>query len=265
LLTLLILAIPARAQVPPATGLVKPRLDPAGLLPLLSGGTTDAVAGAIRGYLVRAMPDPLYEAWPGWGNTCNVARGIKWHHAKPSLQYKPKNDGKWTHVRVSCVNPADTVIFDIRDVQAPEQGRLVFTVFLSFDAKVEYDQQNWESGVRLYAGSSRAKFRVRALVHCEATYRLEPGKALLPDAVFRLRVTQAQVGYDNFVMEKVAGIAGEAGKVLGDAIRGGLKRWDPSLERNLLAKANAAIEQAGDTKEVRVSLYELIKKKGWAK
>ena len=47
------------------------------------------------------------------------------------------------------------------------------------------------------------------------------------------------------------------------AVRGGLHRWHPALERDLLAKANAAIEKAADTKEVRVSLAELLKKKGW--
>jgi hypothetical protein len=33
------------------------------------------------------------------------------------------------------------------------------------------------------------------------------------------------------------------------------------MERDLLAKANAAIVKAGDTKEVRVSLSKLLEKK----
>ena len=42
-----------------------------------------------------------------------------------------------------------------------------------------------------------------------------------------------------------------------------MKKWHPSLERDLLAHANAAIEKAADTKDVRISLHDLLKKKGW--
>ena len=42
----------------PAVG--KP-FDASGLLPALAGGSTDTLAGAIRGYLVKSMPEPLYE------------------------------------------------------------------------------------------------------------------------------------------------------------------------------------------------------------
>jgi len=230
------------------------------ILPLLSGSTTDALAGSIRGYLVRTMPDPLYESRPNWGHTASVARGLKWHDLQPEVQRSQKNDGKWRHITVSAVNPADTLIFDIRDLRCPEPGRVTFTVFLSFDTRIDYEQQNWQRGRRLYSGSARARCRVRATLNCEFTYRLESGKLLLPDAVVRLRVTQANIGYDNFKTEHLAGVGGEAAEVLGAAIHGGLDRWDPSLEQNLLAKANAAIEKSADTKEVRLSLSRLLGK-----
>jgi hypothetical protein len=262
-LSLLLLARAASAD-PPA---VKPKFDASGLLPVLTGGSPDALAGAIRGYLVHHLPDPLYEAWPGWGNTCNAASGVKWKGqglgVHPEILYKRKNDGKWGHVRVTAVNPADSLVFDVRDVAHPEDGKFTFAVFLSMDGRVEYEHQTWESGVRLYSGSAKARFRVKATLQCEATYRLEAGDFLLPEAVFRMRVTQANVGYDNFVMEHVGGLGGEAARILGDAGRGGLNKWHPGLERGLLAKANAAIEKAADTKEVRVSAYDLLKKKGW--
>lgn len=264
-LLLLTLATPATATDPP--GPVKPKFDASGLLPLLTSASPDALAGAIRGYLVHNMPEPLYEAWPGWGNTCNVACGIKWKGqgigVHPEIMYKRKNDGKWGHIRVNALNPADNLVFDIRDVQNPEAGRFTFTVFLSFDARVEYEHQTWESGMRLHSGSAKARFRVKATLPCEATYRFEAGKLFVPDAIFRMRVTQANVGFDNFVMEHVAGLGGEAARILGDAGRGGLHKWHPGLERGLLGKANAAIEKAADTKEVRVSAFDLLKKKGW--
>jgi hypothetical protein len=36
-------------------------------------------------------------------------------------------------------------------------------------------------------------------------------------------------------------------------------QWRPSLERDLLEKANAAIVKAGENKEVRLSLAKLFK------
>jgi hypothetical protein len=255
-LTLALLLFPgfASAQAPPK------RPDTSALLPLLTGASTDSLAGALRGYLIQSMPAPLYEVSPNWGNTRNVARGIKWKGIEPKLIYVRRNDGKWRHIRVDADRPADTLILDLRDVKYPEVGRMTFTVFLAMDVRLRYDQQNWEGGVNLYEGSAAARFRVQANLHCEASAHLEAGQYLVPDAVFRLHVEKADVHYDNFVMEHVAGVGGEAAKVLGDAVQGGIHRWQPDLEAGLLAKANAAIEKAADTKDVRVNLFEVLKK-----
>lgn len=237
----------------------------ADILPLLMGGTSDALAGSIRGYLVRSMPAPLYETRKDWGRTSPTANGVKWKGIKPEIMRSPKNDGTWRHLVVVADRPADTLVFDIRNLSQPEPGRITFIVFFALDARILYEQQNWENGVRLYSGSAQARFRARATLHCEIKYRLEAGSFLLPEAVVRLRVTRADVNYENFAMEHMAGLGGEAARVLGDAIHGGLDQWHPSLQRDLLAKANAAIEKSADTKEVRLSLQELVKKKGWLK
>ena len=79
-------------------------------------------------------------------------------------------------------------------------------------------------------------------------------------STFRLRVTRAEVGFDNLVVEHVAGVGGDAAQVLGDAARACLHQWRPSLEKRLLDKAAAAIVKAGDTREVRLSLSKLMGK-----
>src|SRR5262249_28093006 len=132
------------------------------LLQLLKGGSTDALAGSIRGYLVRSMPDPLYESWPGWGHTADVARGIRWKGLQPEIMRSSKSDGKWRHIQVHAIKPADTLILDIRDLAQPEPGRITFAIFLSMDARLDYEQQNWRNGVRTYSGSARVRFRARA-------------------------------------------------------------------------------------------------------
>jgi hypothetical protein len=238
---------------------VLPKPSAATVLGLLSPGSADALAGSIRGYLVQNMPNPLYEAWPNWGHTSN-ARGVRLLGPGP---HSPKNDGKWKHIHVTADNPANSLVFDIRNMQQAEPGRITFDVFLALDARMEYEQQNWHNGVRVWSGGARAKFRAKATLACEATFRLEQGDLLLPEAVVRLRVVRADVGYEKFDLEHINGIGGDMAELIGDAVHGGLKRWHPSLERDLLAKANAAIEKAADTKEVRVSLAELLKKKSW--
>lgn len=259
-LVVLSLAVPASAAGP----LVK-RPEASDLLSLLGGGTPDALAGSLRGYLVRNLTPALYEARPGWGQMKLVARGIEWKgqglRVRPRVQYSHENDGTWRHILLTAENLADTLVVDLRNPQQPEPGRLLFTAFLSFDARVVVDEQQWREGMRLYASSARARLRVRLTLHCEATARLESTASLLPDAVFRLRVVHADVGYDNFVMEHLAGLGGEAAKLLGSALRSGVRRWDPALEPHVLARISAAIERAADTREVRVSLAKVFRGK----
>jgi hypothetical protein len=238
--------------------------DPPNPLALLAPNSVDSLSGTLRGVLVRSLPDPLYEASPGWGNMKYVARGIEWHGLRPEVQRSHKNQGTWQKVRFSADNPADTLILDLRNAQFPEPGRMTFDVYLAFDAHVDYTRQEWNNGNKLYDGSVRARLRVRLNLSCEATTRLEANGGLLPDAVFRLRATKADLRYDNVVTEHVAGVGGELAKVIGDAFRGGLKQWRPSLERELLARADAAIVKAADTREVRVNLASLFTNKGKA-
>ena len=89
--------------------------------------------------------------------------------------------------------------------------------------------------------------------------KLEPNGTLLPDAVFRLRATEAKLGFDHFQLEHVAGVGGELAKLIGEAVQAGLEEWRPSLERELLDKADAAIVKAADTKEMRLSVMKLLK------
>ncbi len=85
---------------------------------------------------------------------------------------------------------------------------------------------------------------------------------MLSDFIFRIRVTKSDLHFENIVLEHVAGVGGEGAKLLGDAVKHSLRQWHPSLERELLAKANAAIVKSGDTKEVRLSVFNLMKNQG---
>jgi hypothetical protein len=259
LFALVLLAPAVRADAKPGRA-----ADPAETLALLGDGK-DALAGSLRSLLLEFLPSPLYEDTRHWGTQKMVTRGLKWEgqgiHVHPEKLKSAKNDGNWWRVKVTAEHLADTLVFDVRELQQPEPGRMTFTTFLSFDTDVDYDRQVWEAGTRLYSGSVRARLRVKLTLCCEVVTRLEPNGTLLPDAVFRLRILQSDFAYDNLVVEHVAGVGGEAAKLLGEAARSAMRQWHPSFERHLLEKANAAILKAGDTREVRVSLTGMLGKR----
>src|ERR1700730_5359176 len=208
-----VLILPA-SVIPAAEPAAIKGLDPIKALAALSDNSTDALAGVLRRVLIESLPSPPYEDDRHWGGQ----KEIQTLTGKTRL----KNDGDWWKVKVTADNLPDTLILDLRDVRQPGPGRVLFTTFLSFDADVDYDKQEWKRGLRLYSGELRARMRVKLTLHCEATTRVEGEGKVLPDTVFRLRVVDADFKYDNLVVEHVSGIGGEAAKLLGDAAIGGM-------------------------------------------
>lgn len=242
----------------------RPRPQLPSPLTLLNTSSTDALAGNFRAALVKAMPSPLFEDARGWGHTKEVAV-IRWRGqglaVHPVKVLKAKKDGDWRKVQLHADNLADTLVFDLRNLQATEPGSLTFTIFLSFDARVDYDHQKWDEGLKLWDSSLQARLRVKLTLDCEVSARLDDKGELLPEAVLRVRATKADLKYDNLVVEHIAGVGGAAAKLMGETAQRMMHEFKPQLERDLLAKADAAIIKAADTKEVHVRLGDLVKRK----
>jgi hypothetical protein len=247
-------AVGAAAAAPPAAA-----PDPAALL----GGNNPAeLAASLRSTLLTFLPTPLYEDHKHWGGQKEVTRGLKWKgegldfHAEP--QRSLKNDGLWWRVKVTADDLEKTLVFEVRDVQRPEPGKMTFAAFVSFGTEIEYERQRWDAGHRIFSTSIRGRANVNLTLHCEATTRFEDKGHLFPDTIFRMRVTSSDFRYEHVKFEHVAGVGGEAAKLIGEAARANLHLWKPSLEQKLVDKANAAIVKAGDTKEVRIGLGKLF-------
>jgi hypothetical protein len=230
------------------------------------GTSADAVAGAFRGYLVKTLPVVLYEDSPNWGHQANVLKRIdlkkgSGSHLRFEKEYALKNHGVWRKVQVRAPDLADTLVVDLRHVTRPDSGRLTFDVFLSIDTLIEYEQQTWANGLRLYSGSATVDARIKLNLKCEVTTRLEKSTTVVPDLILGFRVLDAHLNFDNLNTEHIAGVGGEAARVLGDAVKGGLDKWKPEMQQGLLAKADAAIVKAGESKEVRLSLSDWIEGK----
>lgn len=229
--------------------------------PAKQNGPYDQLATTLKPILAGAMPGTLHEKIDNWGHQVMVPVGVKWRGLRPQVQKSPRNHGEWRKLIISSQDlprTLDVKIFDVKNIDAERQ---TFKVFLTFQMGVYYDQQNWESGVRLWSGSVRARAQVKLLMDCENTLKVELDKNNLPDFILRLRVTSAKLDYDNLVFEHVNGVGGDAAKVMGAATHRAMKQWRPSIERDLLAKASASIVKAADTKEIRLGFSGLLKAK----
>ncbi len=219
-----------------------------------------ALAASLRPVILSALPKPLYEKSENWGNQVPVLERIRWRRLHLQIVKAPRNDGTCANARDPLDAPA-TLEFRLSDLRALDAERHTFKAYIALGVHVDHEEEIWEKGLRLVRTTAEARLRFKADLEIEATMRFEANpKAALPDAVFRMRVTKADVGYDNLVVENIGGVGGTAARWLGEAIRSGLKNWKPSIERELIAKANAAIVKNADTRDVRLSLSNLVSK-----
>ena len=201
-----------------------------------------------RSLLLPNLPDPLIHTQSNWGKQREVR-----------VLRKKKNDGTWRQVNVTIPNAAQNLRIAMRGIHSPQPGQTLFEVWVGFRANMKFEQQIWESGIRLYSGSTRGHCNVLVRLACELTTRIEPGQNLLPDAVIRVRVTDATLAYTDVEVDHILGIGGDGAKILGNALIEFMRDVKPNLERDMLGKANQAIVKAGDSKEVRLSFEKLLK------
>ena len=207
-------------------------------------------ADVTRGLILANLPTPLTEKEFGWGRQVESVVG-----------HKMRNHGTWRKLRVSAMNPAKTLTVDVRNLKQLDGGQAAFELAVGFDAQIDFEQQIWERGLRLYGGSTQARAKVVVTLQCEIHTRSEAGSGPLPDFVFKLRVTKAELRYSGLDFVHVGAIGGDGADVIGHAIHDTIKAVKPTLEKDLLARADAAIVKASDNKEVRLSLNKLLKLK----
>ena len=223
--------------------------------------SADQLAKTLKPILIGAVPAVLYEKTDNWGHQANVPTGVQWRGIKPKITNSLRDHGTWKKLSITAQELPRTLDLKIYDIKSVDADKQTFRVFLTFQMGVLYDQQNWESGVRMWSGSVRARAQVKAEMVCENTLRVEFDKNGLPDFILRLRVIDAKVSYDKPIVEHINGIGGTGAKLVGDAVIDTMRLWRPSIERDLLAKANAAIVKTADTREVRFGFGSLIKGK----
>jgi hypothetical protein len=258
-LPVLLFASIAHAQTTPPVKAPAPAAQP--------GPDTKQLSDTLQKLLLANLPDPLVQSNHHWGEQKEVTIGIKWEK-KGVIRYRPqvmrdvKNDGHWERVTVAAADPAKTLKLTVSNPRTPEAGKTLLDAVVQTDVKLKYEQQRWAMGKRVYAGETRATCTAAVVMQVEVTSRTEtaPG-SLLPTLVLRVRVTEADLKYWDLECEHTLGLDGPAAKALGKAVYEVLKKVKPDMEKGLLEQANAAVVKAADTKEVKVELGHLFKKK----
>jgi hypothetical protein len=218
------------------------------------------LAQILKPILIKSMPAVLYEQKDNWGHQAMIPVGLKWSGGKPTIQRSLRNHGVWKQLVITAQELPRTLEVKISDVKKVDAEKQTFKVFFTFQMGVDYDQQTWENGVRLWSGGVRARAQVHMNMECENTLRVELSKELLPDFILRIRVTKADVHYDDLVVEHINGIGGSGAKLVGMAVHDCMKQWRPSIERDLLDRVGAAVVKTADTKEIRFGFSSLMKK-----
>lgn len=208
----------------------------------------DQLARILHDLLPTLLPNPLYEDTRKWG----LQREIRKHL---------RNDGRWSRVKVSASQLDRWLSVDVFDLKRGKNDTMTFGLTISLEAAIDYDRQTWLSGLRLYAGSVRARARAVVSLRCETASRLEtPKGSLIPEMVLTFRILDGAFKYDNVVVEHLPGFGGDAAEILGEAFLDVLMAVKPGLEKRLLDKAHEAILKAGKTREVRLGLGKWLGK-----
>ncbi len=254
---------PAPLKAPPA------KMDPPKAEPKKTEKTdpaeAHALAAVLRDLLAKNLPDPLCKSNQNWGHQKAVTVVIR-HREGLRFWSEPvqemRNDGVWRRVAVHIPDPSK-VTLAVTELTHPEECKVLATVgVIAERVEVKFEQQVWRNGLRLYAGETRGHCKGSLIIKAEVISKAEFKKgSLFPDVSLRIRATEAQLGYDDLVIDHTAGLDGEAAKAIGDLAIRTIKAIKPDLEHELLEKADAAIVKAAGTKEVKGSLDSLMKQK----
>jgi len=194
-----------------------------------------------------------------WGRTSSTFSRMSW--SKFKVIKVPKNDGNWRKWTVTARDPAQHFTLALSEIPGDAQQPGTCRANLSLPVTVELEQQLWENGIRLFSRSVRVRLRVKAQFDYTISVALDtkPGD-LLPEAVIRPKVSNVQVSYDDLVVEHIAGVGGTTAKVVGKALLELVDEVKPSLEEDLLTKAEAAVVKAANKQQIRVNLQKWLAK-----
>ncbi len=221
-----------------------------------------AMAETIRQMLLQKMPTPLLHKDVDWGKQKQFD-AIKFdpkHPLKLEVEKKWRSDGTWRKFDVEGLNFAENLKVAIDKVRSPRESLTQFQLTLSAPVRVDFHQQIWKDGIKIYSGETKARCIIGATLQCEMQSEVV-FKGFLPEVNLKFKVTDTHVGYDQLVVEHTLGLGGDAAKILGAAMVETIKQVKPSIEKDFLDKANASVLKAGKEREIRMGVSKWLGEK----
>jgi len=224
-----------------------------------------ALTKVLRDLARKKLPDPISKSSQNWGHQKAVTiihryrDGLRiWSEAVQEF----RNDGHWKRTTIRLPDP-DQVALAVTELTHPEPGKMLATVAVAAErVEVRFEQQIWKNGLRLYSGETRAHCKGGLVLKAEVVSKSELKKgAFLPDITLKLRVTDADLYYEKLFVDHTAGLDGDAAKAIGDVLLDVVKAVKPDIEKELRAKAEAAIVKAVGIREFKLALDQLLQGK----
>jgi hypothetical protein len=248
-------APPAKAPAPHAKK-AAPKTDPA---------EAAALTRVLRDLAKKYIPDPLSKSSQNWGKQTAVTvvrryrDGLRFY--SEAVQ-ELRNDGHWKRTTLRVPEP-DKIALAVTELTHPTPGKVLATVAVVAErVDVKFEQQLWRNGRRLYGGETRAHCKGGLLVKAEVVSKTEfKDGSLLPEVTLKLRLTDADVFYENLVVDHTAGLDGDAAVAVGDLLIDLAKAVKPDVEKELRDKAEAAVVKAVGVREFRLELDRLLQSK----
>lgn len=245
-------------RLPPPEPKARAKDDPVPAKPeaKTDAAEAEAVAKLLRDLVKKNLPDPLTKSDKEWGKqVAVVVRHREGFRMWSAPVQEMVNDGLWRRFDVRIPDP-DTITLDVTELTHPEKDKINITVKATCErVDLHLEHQLWRNGRRLYGGETRAHCKAGIVIKAEVETKTEfKNGGLVPDLTIKFKATDAELSYDELVIDKAAGFDGPVMKALAEQVVQTVKTVKPDLEKDLLEKANAAILKAAGTREFKVAM-----------
>jgi hypothetical protein len=217
----------------------------------LPGVPVQELAERLKESLLKSMPDELvFKTNNNWGHQAHVPsiQGVK-------LIQVMRNHGDWEKARVVTGKLPSELRVRVYDLQALDDQRIAFTMFLATPATVKLNRQIWQNGIEIYSARVRARFQLTAAMTIEAT-SLPVANAGATATLAGVQVTRATFTCNDFVAENVNGLGGDFARLTSPHHQ--FWAWHPAVLGEFEKTVLTGVETAGTTSAVQANLSRML-------
>lgn len=194
--------------------------------------------------LKGGLPNPLVTDTKDWGKQEDHAV-VVFKGVKPTVVTKSVNSGLWRRV---TVRPQEKAGLEISLVDAkkpdPKENKYTLTSKVGLDCAIELEVEDWFRGAKMIGGHAEVTCRAILTIECELT--LVPVFKFPPAIkVTNPKVLDTTLVYENLKTKKLGPVAlvGKPAEYFSDKLVAAVKKVKPTLESELLDKANTAVRE----------------------